>query len=92
MADAFTSAYHSAVPCHVEQAGDLHAIVNDNGRVAVLLGHPLWLHDAAYLNETQAEAYDVLQTDRGVTTVHVSDLFVLDRIAPQIYKLLNAGT
>ena len=58
LAENFVKAYGVAIPCHVEVAGDLHAIVRDDHQAAVLLGHPLWLHDQAYLNATQAEAYD----------------------------------
>jgi DEAD/DEAH box helicase domain-containing protein len=90
LVDVFIRAYRSAMPCHVEQAGDLHAIVRDDNQGAVLLGHPLWLHDPAYLNAVQAESFDILRTDLGVSSVAVSDLFVLDRIQPQIFKLLHA--
>lgn len=90
LAELFVRAYGAAMPCRVEPAGQLHAIVREDDSAAVLLGHPLWLHDEAYLNEIQAEAFDILRTEIGVGRVAVSDLFVLDRIQPRIFKLLHA--
>jgi DEAD/DEAH box helicase domain-containing protein len=89
LADVFVRAYGAAVPCHVEVAGELHAIVRDDRKSAVVLGHPLWLHSEVYLNQTQAESYDILRTDLGIPHVSVSDLYVLDRIHPRIYQLLH---
>jgi DEAD/DEAH box helicase domain-containing protein len=90
MGDVFIRAYHRALPCHVEEVGALHAIVRDDARGAVLLGHPLWLHDPAFLNATQAAAYDELRSDRGIREVFLSDLYVLDRMHAQVFSLLNA--
>jgi DEAD/DEAH box helicase domain-containing protein len=89
LADVFVRAYGAAVPCHIEVAGELHAIVRDDQKSAVILGHPLWLHSEVYLNQTQAESYDILRTDLGIPHVSVSDLYVLDRIHPRIYQLLH---
>jgi DEAD/DEAH box helicase domain-containing protein len=89
LADVFVRAYRVAMPCHVEVAGELHAIVRDDGKSAVLLGHPLWMHSEAHLNETQAESFDILRSDRGIPNVAVSDLFMLDRIHPRVYQLLH---
>lgn len=90
LADLFVRAYQPAIECRVELVGDLHAIVRNDNQRAVLLGHPLWLHEQAFLNATQAEAFDILRTDLGIPSVAVSDLFVLDRIQPQVFKLLHA--
>jgi DEAD/DEAH box helicase domain-containing protein len=89
LADLFTRAYQPAMPCHTEHVGELYAIVRDDGEAAVLLGHPLWLHDQVHLNATQAESFDILRSDLGIGRVEVSDLFVLDRIQPQIFRLLH---
>ena len=89
LADVFVRAYRTAVPCHVEVVGELHAIVRDDGKSAVILGHPLWIHSEAYLNATQAESFDILRSDLGIRSVEVSDLFVLDRIHPRVYQLLH---
>jgi DEAD/DEAH box helicase domain-containing protein len=89
LADQFVHAYRQALPCHVEEVGDLHALVADDSRAAVVLGHPLWLHDVQYLNEVQAEAFDIVRTDLGVARVQISDLWVLDRIPAQIFGLLH---
>jgi DEAD/DEAH box helicase domain-containing protein len=88
LADAFIRAYSQAVPCHAEEAADLLAIVRDDGQRAVLLGHPLWLQHPAQFNAYQAEAFDTLRTDRGITEVSASDLFVLHRMPARIYGLL----
>jgi hypothetical protein len=89
MTDQFVRAYHTAIPCHTEHAGNLCAIVRDDLRKAIVLGHPLWLHDNRFLNETQAEAVDILRTDLHVAEVGVSDLFVLDRTPARIFHDLH---
>lgn len=90
-AERFVSAYGSALACHVEEAGVLTAVVRNDHQAAVAFGHPLWLHDAAYVNETQAEALDILQTDLGIARVEMSDVFVLERLQPKVFKLLNGS-
>lgn len=92
MADIFVRAYRPALGCHVQQVGALHAIVRDDRQRAVLLGHPLWLHDPAYLNSAQAEAFDVLRSDHGIAHVEVSDLYILDRMHAQIFGQLHAAS
>jgi len=87
-AELFVRAYRQALPYRVELVGDLYAIVH-NDQTAVVLGHPLWMHDEKYLNETQAEAYDIARLDLGVTKICVSDLWVLERIPGRIFKLLS---
>jgi DEAD/DEAH box helicase domain-containing protein len=89
LAEPFVQAYRDAIPCHVEEVAGLLTIVRDDHRSAVLLGHPLWLHQPLFFNETQAEAFDILRTDIGVQRVEMSDLFVLHRMAPKIYSLLH---
>jgi DEAD/DEAH box helicase domain-containing protein len=90
-AERFVRAYSSALACQVVEAGDLVAIVRDDRQAGVVVGHPLWIHDDAFLNETQAEAVDIVQTDLGVAQVKVSDAFVLERLQPQIFKLLHGA-
>ena len=93
LADTFVRAYAEPAPCHIADAGGLQAIVRDDRKTAVLLGHPLWFHDEQRLNAEQAESYDILRSDLGVQKVVVSDLFVLDRIQPRILKeLMGDGT
>lgn len=92
LANRFVNAYQSVVPCHVEQIGDLSAIVSEDRSAAVLLGHPLWRHDSRFLNAIQAEALDIAQTDLGIGRVGISDLYVIDRMAPQVFRLLASGT
>lgn len=92
LADRFVTAYRSVVSCHVEQIGELLAIVSDDRSAAVLLGHPLWRHDPRFLNAIQAEALDIAQSDQGIGRVEVSDLYVIDRMAPQVFRSLASGT
>jgi DEAD/DEAH box helicase domain-containing protein len=80
----FVRAYQAEGTLEVEEVAGLPAIMRRDRTKAVLLGHPLWLHNPAFLNEQQAEAYDVLTTDLGVGKVIVSDLYVLDRMHPRI--------
>jgi DEAD/DEAH box helicase domain-containing protein len=89
LSDGFVRAYGQALPSRVEIAGDLHAIVREDSQAAVILGHPLWMHDERFLNDTQAEAYDIVRTDLRVPRVVLSDLWVLDRIPAQIFRLLR---
>ena len=51
-----------------------------------------WLHDPAFLNATQATAFDELRSERGIGEVVVSDLYVLDRMHAQVFSLLNAAS
>lgn len=88
LAGGFVQAFHSAISCHVEEVGDLLAIVRDDRQRAVMLGHPLWMQQPVYFNAAQAEAFDVLRTDLGVANVSASDLFVLQRMPSRIYGLL----
>lgn len=85
----FVRAYDQALPCRVEAAGDLLALVRNDGKAAVVLGHPLWIHDEKFLNDVQAESYDVVRSDLGVEKVSISDLWVLDRIPARIFRLLR---
>jgi len=89
LADLFRRAYSQALPCRIAEVGDLLAIIGDGDRSAVILGHPLWMHDERFLNDQQAEAYDILRSDIGVSSVSISDLWVLDRIPARIFRLLR---
>jgi DEAD/DEAH box helicase domain-containing protein len=91
LTERFTRAFSGALPCHVENLADLHAIVRDDLRVAVVLGHPLWIHDERFLNIQQAEAYETVRSELNVDRVVMSDLWVLDRIPAQIYELLRGS-
>ena len=88
-ADLFVRAYSQALPCRVELVSGLHAIIRRDNQTAVVLGHPLWMHDERYLNAEQAEAYDIVRSDLGVPKVTISDLWVLDRIPARIFRLLR---
>jgi DEAD/DEAH box helicase domain-containing protein len=88
LTDLFVRAYRVALPSHVEEVGQLHAIIRNDGKAAVVLGHPLWMHDQKYINEIQAEAYDIVRSDLAVPHVALSDLWVLDRIPARIFKVL----
>ncbi len=89
LTNLFVRAYEQSIPCRVEAAGGLHAIVTEDSNSAVILGHPLWIHDARYFNEVQAEAYDIVRSDLGVSSVTMSDLWVLDRIPAQVFRSLR---
>jgi DEAD/DEAH box helicase domain-containing protein len=79
LAGRFLVAFSPLVDCKLEQAGDLLAIVRADRAKGVMLAHPLWRDDQRYFNETQAEAFDVLQSDLGVREIRSFDLFRLDR-------------
>ena len=85
----FTEAYRQAISTYVVEAGELVAIVRKDRMAAVVLGHPLWRHELTLLNSIQKEAFDYLSDVLDVTNVEVSDYWVLERLQPQIFKLLN---
>lgn len=89
LTDLFVRAWRETMACRIEVAGELHAIIREDGQAAVVVGHPLWIHDDNYLNEVQAEAYDIVRSDIGVPRVTMSDLWVLDRAPAQIFGLLR---
>lgn len=89
LAGAFTHAYGGALPCRVERASSLAALVTDDNKSAVLLGHPLWMQDEMLLNDDQAEAYSVLRDDLGIPSVSVSDVWTLARIPARTFQLLR---
>jgi DEAD/DEAH box helicase domain-containing protein len=89
LVERFIRAYGRSLSCHHVRVGQLDAIVRDDLRGGVLLGHPLWMSDPNFLNEVQADAYDILTTDFGVARVAISDLWVLDRIPGQTFGLLR---
>jgi DEAD/DEAH box helicase domain-containing protein len=91
LAALFVRAYEQALPCRVEATGQLHSIVTQDSRSAVVLGHPLWLHDPRFMNDMQAEAYDIARSDLGAPKVVLSDLWVLDRIPARIFRLLHGS-
>jgi len=88
-AGLFVQAYRQALSCRVEFAGDLHVIVRNDNQAGVILGHPLWMHEVKYLNETQAEAYDIARLELGLAKVCLSDLWILERIPARIFRLLR---
>lgn len=91
LTERFARAFHDAVPCHVDVANGLHTVIRDDLAAAVVLGHPLWMHDERYLNDLQAEAYDIVRSDLGVPRVVVSDLWVLDRIPARVFNLIHGS-
>ena len=89
-ADRFVKAYSGAIPCHVEQVGQLTAIVS-NSDSAVIIGHPLWIHREDFANEIQAEAIDIAYSDLGVKRVAISDAYILERHQSKIFQLLHGS-
>ncbi len=89
LAHLFAKAYRRALPCRVVVTGDLHTIIRTDNQAAVVLGHPLWMHDERYFNDKQAEAYSTVRSDLGIPRVMISDLWVLDRIPAKIFRLLR---
>lgn len=88
-AERFARAYKEALPCRVEGAGSLTALVAEDNKSAVLLGHPLWMQDELWLNDMQAEAFSALSDDLGVPSVAVSDVWTLARMPARTFHLLR---
>jgi DEAD/DEAH box helicase domain-containing protein len=88
----FVRAFGSAVACHFEEIGGLFAIIRDDRRRGVILGHPLWRHDLRYLNAMQVESLDIAQSEMGIATIVFSDLYVIDRTPPRVFELLTSGS
>lgn len=89
LGDAFVRAFLPFGPLHYDDSCGLPALLTDGANPkAVLLGHPLWQHDVEKLNRLQLEAVSALKRDHGVGDVHISDLFVLDRMPFQVFQRL----
>jgi DEAD/DEAH box helicase domain-containing protein len=88
LAESFCRAFEQALPCDALGTGGLLSIVRRDRKAAVVLGHPLWRHDAFAFNARQAEAYDLLLAGMGVPKVTMSDVYVLDRMPFQIHSQL----
>lgn len=72
-----------------ETVSGLPVLVNREGTgTAVVLGHPLWRHDAENWSREVTAAVTKLR-DRGVGKVRVSDLFVLDRTPFRVFGKLT---
>ena len=89
LAHAFSKGYAGAFQTEVWTLNDgLVAIGRKEHKRAVVIGHPLWRHDERDFNSAQADAYDTVQSERGVDDVMMSDVWVLQRLPAQIYQLL----
>lgn len=89
LATLFNRAFQSAVPCHIaETPHGLLAIVRNDRRRAVVLGHPLWRQDEDHWTEKQSRAHEELRSSLGIPHVEMSDVWVLQRLPSQIFRLL----
>lgn len=88
LAESFCRGFEQALPCEALEAAGLLSIVRRDRKAAVVLGHPLWRHDAYAFNSRQAGAYDHLLAGLGVAKVTMSDVYVLDRMPFQIHSHL----
>ena len=70
---------------------DIWAIVNESRTSAVLLGHPLWLQDHDFINDTQDAAIGFLEDDLGINERNIafSDLYELSISPSEILTKLK---
>ena len=73
-----------------EECEGIPFMATGNSTVAVLFGHPLWVHDEAgnFLNHKQAEAKVAL--DSQFATVLMADIFELHRYPQKIFARLQS--
>ena len=96
MTQTFVEGYNYYNDLKVEKVNEIDVIIRDDDsgdRSAVILWHPLWMHDERYLNDHQSEVYEYVQSTLGISSPMMSDLWVLDRRPAEIYKkLLSVGS
>jgi DEAD/DEAH box helicase domain-containing protein len=87
-AAAFIRAYRH-LPCRVEALPHgLTAIIRQDQRGAVIIGHPLWRTDPPGLNSAQRDARELL-TSQHVDNIAISDAWTLHRFPAQIFQQLR---
>lgn len=85
---SFVDAFGEDLDVDLVAAGDLLAVARrDKGSVAVL-GHPLWRHDEAHLNESQADAVAALELE-GFRNVIMSDILEVERTPFELWSALR---
>jgi DEAD/DEAH box helicase domain-containing protein len=89
LASGFVTTFGPGVPSGAElvEVEGLFAVVRRDRVRAVLVGHPLWRHDNAHLNDSQAESVAALN-EIGVHDVAISDAYVLDRVPVSLFHAL----
>ena len=91
LAEAFIRAYQ-VLPCRIDDLPEgLTAIVRQDNRAAVIIGHPLWRTDHSHLNSGQRTALDIL-ANQGVGNVDFSDAWTLQRVPSQVFRRLRLQT
>ena len=88
-AEWFIKAYRADEWWHIEEVEGLISVVTNDLKKAVILGHPLWLHEPIFFNQIQAEAHETLTSDFGVKEISMSDYFILDRRHHQVQVALS---
>ena len=88
-AGRFVATFGPGIAIGVEtvEVEGLFALVTSDRARAVLVGHPLWRHDTAHLNDRQAESLAALN-EMGVRDVAISDAYVLDRTPVSLFRSL----
>jgi DEAD/DEAH box helicase domain-containing protein len=91
LADQFVTTFGRSIEggLKTELVEGLWALVRGDRKRAVLLGHPLWRHDSAHLNDQQADAMTALQ-EGGVGDIVIADTYLLDRAPVTVYGSLAA--
>ena len=69
---------------------EMPVLADTQSDTAILLSHPLWMHDeeGLYLNEMQAEAKVALESE--FRKVHMADIFEMHRYPQAIFRRLRA--
>lgn len=88
----FVNGYGPHLPISRETVNELPVLVSAEGSgSAVIVGHPLWRHEAAHWN-SQVQGAATRLRGRGMSRVSVSDPVVLDRTPIRVYReLLGNG-
>lgn len=92
LAEVFLKAYASALPCEtITLANGLIGIIRKDRLRGVAVGDPLWRYEEENFNAMQAEAYDEMTSELGVSSAAMTDPWVLQRIPAQVFQRLAHG-
>jgi DEAD/DEAH box helicase domain-containing protein len=88
IAESFLKAFGPDLDLDLVEAAGLTAIARRDRRAAAIVGHPLWRHDEAHLNEVQADAAAELEMS-GYETVAMTDVLEVERTPFELWAKLR---
>ena len=86
-AERLLEAYHLQSKVTIESFNGVSGMVSPEKSIAVLIGHPLWMHEEAHLNDVQRAA-QASTASLGLTTIW-TDPYVMQRFHPELATLFH---